>query len=126
MRVCVCVCLCSRRPLLKCKKLAKRVSELKQQHEDADRATQRLQEEVGELKRKLKAAKAKEGEPSPSHTREMKRLQDQVAKLQKQLSQDELQNCKAAKTQRSLSTPAAREPLEEMKNRQPPKTSPKW
>ena len=82
-----------------CKKFEKRVSTLRKENEDFSVREQRLQQEVGELKKKLKVARNQEGEPSAIAAKQAKRLQDQVDRLQKQARKFKNEQNKAAKTE---------------------------
>jgi predicted nuclease with TOPRIM domain len=108
-----------------CKKFEKRVSALRKENEDFSVREQRLKQEVGELKKKMKAARKEKGEPAARAANQAKRLQDQVDRLQKQVRKFENEQRNAAKTKR-ISAAATREPLEDMENRQPTKTSSTW
>ena len=68
-----------------CKKFEKRVSALRKENEDFSVREQRLKQEVGELKKKMKAARKEKGEPAARAANQAKRLQDQVDRLQKQV-----------------------------------------
>ena len=85
-----------------CKKFEKRVSTLRKENEDFSVREQRLQQEVGELKKKLKVARNQEGEPSAIAAKQAKRLQDQVDRLQKQARKFKNEQNKAAKTERPV------------------------
>ena len=81
-----------------CKKFEKRVSTLRKENEDFSVREQRLQQEVGELKKKLKVARNQEGEPSAIAAKQAKRLQDRRESL-KQARKFKNEQNKAAKTE---------------------------
>jgi predicted nucleic acid-binding Zn-ribbon protein len=66
-------------------KFEKRVSALRKENEDFSVREQRLQQEVGELNKKLKAARNQRGGPAAMAANQAKRLQDQMDRLQKQV-----------------------------------------
>lgn len=109
-----------------CKKFEKRVSALRKENEDFSVREQRLKQEVGELNKKLKAARNQKGEPTAMASNQAKRLQDQVDRLQKQVIKFENEQKKNAAKTEHISAAATREPFGDMENRQPTKTSSTW